>query len=223
MKLYMHPVSTTSRPVRLFIADEGIACEQEVVDLMTGAHLQPAYLAINPNGLVPYLVDGDFGLSESAAILRYLAEKTGSAAYPKDLRERARVNEVMDWLNSNMYRDWGYNLIYPQIFPHHRRRSDEAQEASVAMGQEKSRRWLSLLNDHYIGNRQWVAGDRMTIADYFAAGIMSVGDTIGCTLGDYPNVDRWLGTMRARPNWAPLHGHFDGMVAAFKGPSYRTI
>ena len=58
------------------------------------------------------LEDGDFRLTESAAILRYLAEKIDSPAFPKDIKQRARVNEVMDWFNSNFYRDWGYGLIY---------------------------------------------------------------------------------------------------------------
>lgn len=53
MKLYMHPVSMTSRPVRLFAADNNIAMEEEVVDLMTGAQYQPPYATLNPNCLVP--------------------------------------------------------------------------------------------------------------------------------------------------------------------------
>ena len=85
------------------------------------------------------LEDGDFRLTESAAILRYLAEKTGSPAYPKDLKQRARVNELMDWFNSNFYRDWGYGLIYPQLFPHLKREDAEAQEATVAWGKESRR------------------------------------------------------------------------------------
>ena len=53
MKLYMHPVSMTSRPVRLFIAESGIKVDEQVVDLMTGEHLQPAFAAINPSKMVP--------------------------------------------------------------------------------------------------------------------------------------------------------------------------
>src|SRR5215470_17870074 len=85
MKLYMHPVSTVTRPVRLFIAENKIPMEEELVDIMTGAHYQPPYSAINPNCLVPMLEDGDMRLTESSAILKYLADKIGSPAYPKDL------------------------------------------------------------------------------------------------------------------------------------------
>ncbi len=53
MKLYHHPVSTVSRPVVLFAMDNGIALDYQVVDLMTGEHLGPAYASINPSKLVP--------------------------------------------------------------------------------------------------------------------------------------------------------------------------
>src|SRR5215211_6303170 len=100
MQLYCDPVSTTSRPVMLFAAQENIPLVLEHVDLMSGGHMAPAYLALNPNGIVPFLVDGDFGLGESSAILKYLADKVGSAAYPRELKARARVNEALDWFNT---------------------------------------------------------------------------------------------------------------------------
>ena len=117
MKLYTHPVSTACRPVMQFIADNNIPCEMEVVDILKGAHYEPAYSAKNPNRLVPMLEDGDFRLTESASILRYLAEKIDSPAYPKDLKKRARVNEAMDWFNSNFYKDWGYGLRLSAALP----------------------------------------------------------------------------------------------------------
>src|SRR5687768_11376631 len=74
MKLYYHPVSTTSRPIMLFAAESGIALDFELVDLFKGEHLGEAYCRINPNGQVPVLEDGDFRLTEGATILRYLAD-----------------------------------------------------------------------------------------------------------------------------------------------------
>ena len=109
---------------------------------MTGEHYKEPYASLNPNRLVPVLEDGDFRLTESSAILKYLADKIGSPAYPKDLKQRAKVNEMMDWLNTNFYRDWGYGLCYPQIFPHHKRRSDEAHAATIEWGQKNAKSWL---------------------------------------------------------------------------------
>jgi len=151
MKLYMHPVSTTCRPVMQFIADNAIDVQMEVVDILKGEHYGESYTKLNPNRLIPLLEDGDFRLTESATILRYLAEKTGSSAYPKELKQRARVDERLDWFNSNFYRDWGYGLVYPQIFPTLKREDPAVQAAVVAYGKEKSKAWLQVLNDHWLG------------------------------------------------------------------------
>jgi glutathione S-transferase len=172
MKLYMHPVSITSRPVRLFIAENGIDVDEQLVDLMTGEHYQEPFASINPNRLVPVLEDGDLRLTESSAILKYLADKIDSPAYPKDLKQRAKVNEMMDWFNTNFYREYGYGWIYPQLFPHHKRPSDEAHRATIAWGKERAQGWLKILNDYWLGpNKPYLCGDQITIADYFGASL----------------------------------------------------
>src|SRR3990172_4428398 len=117
MRIYYHPASTTSRPLMLFAAESGMDIEFKLVDIMGGEHCQPQFTGINPTRLVPVLEDGDFRLTESSAILKYLAEKSGSSAYPKELRQRARVNEVMDWVNTQFCRDVAYGPGYPQILP----------------------------------------------------------------------------------------------------------
>lgn len=80
MRLYFHPVSNTSRPIMMFAADNDIDLEYQSVDLFTGEQLSPEYTKVNPSGLVPVLEDGDFRLSESSAILKYLADKVESPA-----------------------------------------------------------------------------------------------------------------------------------------------
>ena len=224
MKLYFHPVSTTSRPIALFAAESGIDIDYQVVDLMTGEHLGEAYAKINPNLQVPVLEDGDFRLTESSAILKYLADKIGSPAYPKDLKARARVNEAMDWLNANLYRDFGYGLVYPQTFPHHRRPDDAVQAGTVKWAQDKSRKWLGVLNDHIIGpNRNWLCGDSITLADYFGAPIITIGEVIGCDFSKYPNVDRWLKGVKALPSWPKVNEAFEGLKGAFAGQPFEAV
>ena len=217
MKLHFHPVSTASRPVLLFCAEANIAYEPVLVDLLTGAHMKEPFLSLNPNGMVPVLEDEGFVLTESSAILKYLAEKSGSAAYPKDLKARARVNERMDWINTNHYREWGYHLIYPQVFPHHQRSPEAAQTSLLEWGKEKSEKWLGILDKHVIGNHKYLCGDQITIADYFGAEIIAAGDLIGASYKRFPNVDRWLSTMRALPSWKKVNEAVDGFAASLKG------
>jgi glutathione S-transferase len=224
MKLYMHPVSTACRPVILFATENKIPLDHELVDILTGAHHQDPYPSINPSRLIPTLEDGDFRLTESSAILKYLADKMGSPAYPKDLKERARVNELMDWVNVNFYRDFGYGLVYPQLFPHHKRRSDEAHAGAIEWGKANSANWLKILNDHWIGpNRTYLVGDKLTIADYFAAGIVSIGEWVGTDFSAYPNVKRWLDNMKKLPSWPKVNEVFDGFAQSLKGKEFVRV
>jgi glutathione S-transferase len=224
MKLYMHPVSNTSRPVLLFIAENNLPVDHEMVDLMTGAHHQEPFISVNPNRLVPVLDDDGFILTESAAILKYLADKFDLPAYPKDLKQRAKVNEMMDWFNTNLYRDLAYGLVYPQVFPHHRRPSDESQNATIAWGREGAKRWLAVLNDHWLGAGQpYLCGDRITIADYFGAGLLTSGELVGCRFDDYPNIARWLANMKALPRWTEVNQTFDGLRAALSGQALQAL
>jgi glutathione S-transferase len=224
MKLYMHPMSTTCRPIMLFAAEEGIALEQQVVDILAGEQFKPEFRAVNPNGLVPVLEDGSFRLTESSAILKYLADKGGSVAYPKDLQSRARVNEVMDWFNTNFYRAFGYGLCYSQLLDGYKLPHEDGQRLAVEAGKQRTERSLEILNDHMLGARgTYLCGERITIADYFASGIVSLGDVVGCTFAAYPNVVKWYGRMRALPHWQATNGGVSAWADYVRGPSYVTV
>lgn len=223
MKLYMHPASTTSRPVMHFIADEKIPCEQQAVDIFKGEHMGDDYARKNPSKLIPMLEDGDFRLTESATILRYLAEKTGSKAYPSDLKARARVNEALDWFNSQFYRDWGYGYVYPQVFPNLKREDAAAQASVVSLGGGKSKEWLKVLNDHFLGSKAWINGADISIADYFGFALVTAGELVHADLGPYRNVSRWIGAMKARPNYAEIYKFFNGFCDSTKAQQFAAL
>jgi glutathione S-transferase len=218
MKLYYHPASTTSRPLMLFAAESGLKLEMQVIDLFTGEHFKPAFEDINPNHLVPVLQDEGFRLTESSAILKYLAEKTNSPLYPKDLQARARVNERMDWINTQLCRDFAYGFVYPQIFPLHKRRSDEAQGAQLQWGKERALGWLKVLDEHVLGGgNAYLCGSAMTIADIYGASFVALGELTGSSFDAYPHVRAWLGRMKALKSWKQVNEVIDGYGASLKG------
>lgn len=224
MELYAHPISTTSRAVLLFVAESDLEVDHRTIDLFTGEHRAEAFLAVNPSGLLPVLVDGEFRLTESSAILKYLADLINSPAYPSALRLRARINERMDWINTNLYRSFGYDLVYPQIFPPYRRRSDEAQAALLEWGAAKSRDWLRVLDQSLIGpNQAYLCGDKITIADYLGAAFVTIGEAIGCSFAAYPNIRRWLANMRRLKSWPLVFKTFDGFVVSQRGRDFVTV
>lgn len=224
MKLYYHPISTTSRTIMLFAAESGIPLDMQVVDLFTGEHTQPPYAALNPNRLVPTLEDGDFVLTENSAILKYLAEKTGSPAYPKDLQQRARVNERMDWTSTQLCSDLVYGLVYPQIFDAHKRRSDEAQGATLERAKERAQTWLKVLDEKVLGpGTNYLCGDTITLADYHAVSYVALAEVIGSDLAAYPNVRHWLNRMKALKSWPKVYEVIDGYAASLKGKPMLAV
>lgn len=224
MKLYCNPVSTTSRIIMMFAAEEGIELDYQLVDLMTGEHQKPDYKAINPNGLVPTLDDDGFLLTESGAILRYLADKTGSAAYPKDLRARARVDEAVEWFYSNFYKDHGYGLVYSQLFPHHQRPDAAVHAGTVAWGKEKAQHWLGILENDLLGpGKKFLCGDKLSLADYVGAELVTLGELVHCTYQDYPNVRRWIANMKGLQHWPEVHVAFEGFAASLREKQFLAI
>ena len=224
MKLYSHPFSTAGRPVRLLIAEHGIACEEVLVDLMQGAHHQEPYASLNPSKMVPLLDDDGFRLTESSAILKYLADKYDLPEYPKPLQARARVNEAMDFINTQFYRDFGYGLVYPQLFPHHKRRSEEAHAGCIDWGRKGSQRWLQVLDSHWLGHgNAYLCGNDITLADYLGSGIVSIGELVGCDFADYPNLRAWLARMKQLKSWAGVNAVFEGAVAGNRGKDFARV
>jgi glutathione S-transferase len=225
MKLYFHPVSTVSRPVMLFAADEGIALEMQMVDLFKGEHKQPAYLAVNPSGQVPTLEDGDFRLTESSAILKYLADKKGSAAYPADLKQRARINEMMDWFNTGFYRELGYGMVYGQTLPDYIYDEAAVQSAVLARAQKKANHWLGILDQSLLGSsKKFICGNDITLADYLGVCFLTLGEVAHLKFNAYPNVTRWIDTMKARPTWAKVNeGFYQYFVGGYKDGKFLGL
>ncbi|MBV9930992.1 MAG: glutathione S-transferase family protein [Alphaproteobacteria bacterium] len=213
MKLYYDPASTVCRPILLFLADHDLPVEPMIVDLATRENRGDWYLAVNPNGTVPALVDGGFRLTESATILRYLADLAGSRAYPAEHRARAKVDEALDWFNTGFYRDHGYGLVYPQILPHY---ATLAEPPLLAFHGERAAARLAVLDRDMIGANRFVAGNEISLADYFGAALVTMGEMIGYDLAPYPNVRRWLATMVARPGWAEANAAFYGWRSALR-------
>jgi len=195
-----------------------------IVDLMTGEHLKEPYTKLNPNGLVPTLVDGDFVLTESSSIMKYLAEKFDSPLYPKDLQQRARVNEMMDWFNTGFYRDYGYGVVYPQIYPHHKRPSDEVQKGTIEWGKNLTKKWLKVLNDIWLGKgNKFLTGDHMTIADIFGAALLTSGHVTRDSFKDYPNIDRWLKNVGTLASWNKINEAMEGFRKAVESQAFVNV
>jgi glutathione S-transferase len=215
MKLYCDPISTTSRPVMMLIAELGLDVKFIHIDLMSDGHLSPDFLAVNPNGIVPFLVDGDFALGESMAIMKYLANKAGSDLYPTDLRAQARVDEALSWFSTQFHEYFCMMVCYPHMgVPHGA--PPELYQAMLAFGAEHAPRWLKVLDGHILKSRPYVAGDKASIADFLGLSFVLLGVLPRYDFSPYPNIQAWVERMQARPAYGPTFATFFTAVAALQ-------
>ncbi|WP_416067478.1 glutathione S-transferase family protein [Rhizobium sp. ZK1] len=182
----------TPNSVKVLIAleDMGLPYTLKPVNVRKGEQKTEAFLALNPNGKVPVLVDGGFVLTESAAILVYLAEKTGKLL-PQDGIGRARVFEQLFFHASGLSPAFGNAGFF-------KRSSPEPQPIAEARFTTEAERLLGLL-DAKIASQPFVAGEEFTIADIAHFGWMSRIRFPGLTLDGHPNLSRWFETVAARP------------------------
>lgn len=222
MRLFYDPASTTSRAVTLFVAEAGLDVELEYVGLAQGEHHGAAFAALNPNRQVPVLEHDGFVLTESASILRYLADLAGSSFYPREPKSRALIDSRLDWFNTGFARDAAYGLVYPQVLPGLSAANAEAAVQQATRARQATERWLAILDEHWISERRFVAGEMLTIADFLAAAYVTLLAVVEMDLRPYPNVARWLGAMRRLRHWSECYAAFDGLLAALRPPIAAT-
>jgi glutathione S-transferase len=221
MKLYMHPVSMTSRPVRLFIAENGIDVDEQLVDLMTGEHYQEPFVRVNPNRLVPVLEDGDLRLTESSAILKYLADKIDSPAYPQG-PEAARQGQRDDGLVQHQFLSGiRLRLDLPATVPAPQAPERRGAAGDHRLGKERAQNWLKILNDYWLGpDKPYLCGNQITIADYFGVSLLTLGEVIRCDFKAYPNIERWLANMKKLRSWPKVNEALYGYAEAVKNQAF---
>lgn len=163
------------------------------VNLQAGEGRAPGFLNLNPAGKLPVLVDGDVVLTESAAIVLYLAEKyPEKGLLPADLAERAQVYRWMMFaiteLEQPLYRIARNSFLYAE---------DRRQPSDIAIAREEFTDMAAVLERHLEG-REFIVGDRISAADCVAAYVIDWASREKL-LGDFPRLRAYLERMYARP------------------------
>ena len=155
------------------------------------------YLAMNPNRLVPTLVDGDFSLYESNAILRYLGANHAPALWPADPKTRARADMWMDWQIS--YADAQRDAFLQMV----RHAPNARDAAAIARSAEATAKMMAIL-DAELAQRPWLSGPAFGVADIAMGVYAHTWFTIDIPRPAVPHVTAWYAKLRARPAFATI-------------------
>jgi len=199
MKLYFHPGSSNARKPRITAALLNLDLELSLVDVGTGAHKQPDYLAKNPNGMLPTLDDEGFVLWEANAICQYLAAgKGGSQLFPTEAKARARVVQWQFWDLAH----WNtsvqpivFERVFKKVF-----NMGPPDAAAVEKALVSFHRFAAVL-DGQLEAREFVTEGRITLADVSLGATLTHARMAEVPLGDYKNVQRWLSGLEKLQAW----------------------
>ena len=198
MKLYHHPMSPNCRKVLATAMHLGTDFEGHAINFKDGDLSKPEFLALNPNGKVPLLVDGDVTLWESNAIMAYLAGKTDTDLWP---RTDARY-DIMRWFNWEAAH-WQAQGIAPvaseRVFKP-MMGGGPPDTARVEAGTEAFRRLATVLDGHLVG-RAYLVGDTLTLADFAIGAGWTLAGAAQLPVADYPNIVRWGNALNEIPAW----------------------
>lgn len=196
LKIWGRTTSINVQKALIAITECGVEYEQEVIGRQHGGTFEPEYCALNPNGTIPTIQDGDFLLWESNAIVAYICEKYGSAGIsPQDAGQRALCHQWMIWQ---------ITTVYPHLHPIFlsRFRPDDYQgtEATVKAAPDKMAKALDILEAQLDG-KDFIMGSDFTMADIPVGTVLKRWYVMMGEDDRHPNVLAWQKRLNQRPSF----------------------
>ena len=168
------------------------------VDIAKGEQKSPAFLAINPNGKIPALVDGDTVLWESNAIMCHLARKAKSDLWPTDPVKQIEVLKWLSWNSEHFTRHAGTLYFNHVIKPKFGIGAPDEKAVEEAIGFAKQ--FVAVL-DRELEGRTFLLGDHLTVADFAVSVTLPQAETIKLPLEGFKNIARWKAQLQDIPAW----------------------
>jgi glutathione S-transferase len=200
-RLYHYPLSPFSRKVRLVLAEKGI--EVELVEERYW-EARTEFMRMNPSGKVPVLKTNKITLSDSSAICEYLEDiHPEPVLIPQDAEKRAEMRRLANWFDDKFYREVTLNLLGERLqkkvmgggYP---------ESKNVKAGAKAIRYHLKYMG-YLLDRRRWLAGDRMSMADFSAAAQISCLDYISdVDWNSHELVKDWYAKIKSRPAFRSL-------------------
>jgi glutathione S-transferase len=215
LKLYHFPSSPHSLKVRAVAYELGVPLDLTPVNILRHEADAPFFRTLNPNGLVPVLVDGDFVLWESNAIVTYLATTHPTPSLlPTDARERADVDRWLHWQSAHL--GPAISRIAFERFVKPMTRQGASDEVVVTSARHDFTRHCAALEASLV-DAEYIAG-RLTVADFALACVLNTAAMVGLDLQAFRRTSAWLQRMLARDSLkralADAHESLKGMYGS---------
>jgi glutathione S-transferase len=198
MKLYGFPPSPNTRKVQAVAAHLGIPLALEFVDLSKGEAQAAEFLTLNPGGRTPVLVDGEFTLWESNAIMQYVASQKPNNLWPDDDRIRADIARWQFWQVAHWHQGCGVylweNMVKKFLL------GIDGDLAALKRAEEVFHREAPVLDGH-LANRHYLVSDTLTLADFSVASYLHYAVPAQLPLDRYSNIRAWYARIESLPSW----------------------
>lgn len=195
IKLYCFGESGNSYKAALTLELSGLEWEPVFVDFFNGEARSPEFRLLNTMGEVPVMVDGELTLSQSGAIQDYLSTKAGKFG-GHSANERREIMRWVLWDNHKLSSQAGTVRFLMNFLPEDKRPGPEV----IAFLKGRLKAAYKVL-DAELATRDWLVGDRLTIADLACCGYLFYPEPFGFDRADWPHIDAWLTRISDTPGW----------------------
>ena len=210
LKIYGSDLSAPANKVRFAANAVGLKYEYIKIDLRAGDHQKPEFLKVNPIGKVPAIDDDGFKLFESNAIIKYLAVKNNSPLYPKDLKERAVVDQWIDFGSMHVGTALS-KVIYNRLFAP--LRNIPVDENSLKEGLSFLERFLPAV-DEQLAKNKYIAGNKLTLADLNLVALFDPCEIANIDLSKYKNIINWRNALKKEKFYTDCHKEYGEALKA---------
>jgi glutathione S-transferase len=215
MKLFLFPPSGRVLGIVALRNHLGLDLQLEPINLGAGDQTAPRYVALNPNGKMPTLVDGTFVLWESNAILFYLAAKHPEGGlWPSEVTDQANVLRWLAWESAHWDAESvgmvGYEKGSKAVLG-----LGPPDPLFIARGEQNFNRFAAVLDESLTGN-SWVTGEQLTIADFSIGGLVPSAERMGLPVSRFREIVRWYRELSALQAWRDALAYKDTAMALWQ-------
>ena len=211
LKIYGADLSAPANKIRFVANYLGLEYEYKKISLRDGENRTPEFLKLHPAGKIPVIDDGGFILFESDAIIKYLASKKNSPIYPSGLKERAIVDQWIDFVTIHVGGAMSkvlFNRVFAPVI------KVPVDEQSLKDGLSFLDKFLPVIEQQLTKNKN-LTGNEFTLADFDLLAALDPAEAAGISLEKYPKISQWRDRLKPEDFYTKCHKEYGESLKQF--------